>query len=197
MRIETLVLGPLETNTYLVGAETDPAVLVIDPAGEPERIRAGLRGRPVAAVLLTHGHFDHTGALGMFQGIPVYIHPDDQGMLSDPVRSLAMMVGDTAARPTAAEPVGEGDTLRIAGLDVSVLHTPGHTPGSVTYRIGDVLFTGDTMFFHSYGRTDFPGGSPEQMKKSLRRLKSLPGDLRVCPGHGPETSLSEERKTFY
>ena len=108
-----------------------------------------------------------------------------------------MMVGDTAERPTAAEPVGEGDTLRIAGLDVSVLHTPGHTPGSVTYRIGDALFTGDTMFFHSYGRTDFPGGSPEQMKKSLRRLKSLPGDLQVCPGHGPETSLSEERKTFY
>ena len=114
-------------------------------------------------------------------------------MLRDPRLSLAGMVGDTAPRPASAQEVREGDVLTLAGLTVQVLHTPGHTPGSVTYRIQDALFTGDTMFRASYGRTDFPGGNPAEMRASLQRLRALPGDLPVYPGHGVRTSLSMER----
>ncbi len=193
MLVETLVLGPLGTNCYLVSDGPGSDVIIIDPAARPERIREALGERNVAAVLLTHGHFDHTGALSAFADKPIYIHSLDAPMLSDPHLSVAEMVHDRGVRPPATHTVQGGDVLTLAGLDIRVLHTPGHTPGSVTYRIRGSLFTGDTLFQGSYGRTDFPGGSWQQEMASIRKLMALGGDHPVYPGHGPQTSLEMER----
>ena len=196
MKIDTLVLGPIQTNCYIVYNEGGNEAVIIDPAAEAEKIRKALDGKKAAAVLLTHGHFDHTGALDAFEGTPIYMHPSDDVMLLDPVWSVGADLGDDAPRPAATHFVQEGDRLHLAGLDIQVLHTPGHTLGSVCYAVGDVLFSGDTMFYHSYGRTDFPGGDQTELFRSLRRLLSLEKNYIVCPGHGEPTSLEQERKVY-
>lgn len=196
MKIDTLELGPIQTNCYLVYNEGAEEAIIIDPAAEPEKIKKALDGKKAAAVLLTHGHFDHTGALYAFAGTPIYMHPSDDVMLLDPVWSVGDMVGDSAPRPAATDFVQEGAKLRLAGLDITVLHTPGHTLGSVCYQIGDVLFTGDTMFSGSYGRTDFPGGDERELFRSLRRLLKLEKNYIVCPGHGEPTSIFQERELY-
>lgn len=196
MKIITLELGPMPTNCYLVYNEGAAEAIVIDPAGEPEKIKKALDGKRPAAVLLTHGHFDHTGALSAFAGTPIYIHPSDDVMLLDPAWSVGDLMGDAAPRPAATDYVQEGMTLRLAGLEIAVLHTPGHTLGSVCYRIGDVLFTGDTMFCGSYGRTDFPGGDEAELYRSLRRLLRLDKDYLVLSGHGEPTSIFQERELY-
>ncbi len=196
MKIDTLELGPIQTNCYIVYNEGAEEAVVIDPAGEAEKIKKALDGKKAAAVLLTHGHFDHTGALSAFAGTPIYMHPSDDVMLLDPVWSVGEMIGDTAPRPAATDYVQEGTKLRLAGLDIQVLHTPGHTLGSVCYRIGDALFTGDTMFRASYGRTDFPGGDEAELFRSLRRLLKLEKDYIVCPGHGMPTTIFQERELY-
>ena len=196
MKIDTLELGPIQTNCYLVYNEGAEEAIIIDPAAEPDKIKKALDGKKAAAVLLTHGHFDHTGALYAFAGTPIYMHPSDDVMLLDPVWSVGDMVGDSAPRPAATDFVQEGAKLRLAGLDITVLHTPGHTLGSVCYQIGDVLFTGDTMFSGSYGRTDFPGGDERELFRSLRRLLKLEKNYIVCPGHGEPTSIFQERELY-
>ena len=196
IRISSVTVGLLGTNCYIVSGVSAREAVIIDPGADAERIRAALEGRRVAAVLLTHGHFDHTGALMGFPGAPVYLHPLDAPMLSDPYLSVAQLVHDRKPRPTATEPVEEGTRLTLAGLTFQVLHTPGHTPGGVTYMVGDALFTGDTLFQGSYGRTDFPGGSWETERASIQRLLALPGNYTVYPGHGPETTLAAERALY-
>ena len=196
MQITPLTLGPLGTNCYIVSADGSDEAVVIDPAARGDRIKAALGNQKTAAVLLTHGHFDHTGALADFSGCPIYIHPLDAQMLSDPRLSLAGMVGDRAPRPAATDYVNDGDILTLAGLQIRVFHTPGHTPGSVSYLIGDALFTGDTLFQGSCGRTDFPGGSWDDEMASIRKLLALPEDHPVYPGHGPETRLSGEKANY-
>ena len=196
MKIDTLELGPIQTNCYIVYNEGAGEAVIIDPAAEPEKIKKALDGKKAAAVLLTHGHFDHTGALSAFEGTPIYMHPSDDVMLLDPVWSVGDMAGDTAPRPAATDFVQEGAKLHLAGLDIKVLHTPGHTLVSVCYQTADVLFTGDTMFRASYGRTDFPGGNEGELFRSLRRLLKLEKDYIVCPGHGEPTSIFQERELY-
>ena len=196
MKIDTLILGPLQTNCYIVSADGGAEAVVIDPAAEPEKIRAALGGRALSAVLLTHGHFDHTGALSAFAGTPIYIHPADEIMLSDPEWSVGNLAGDVSPRPPATDFVQEGTILHLAGLEIRVMHLPGHTLGGVAYEIGDALFTGDTMFCRSYGRTDFPGGDMGQLFSSIRRLLKSEENRTVYPGHGPATTLFDERE-FY
>ena len=196
MKIDTLILGPLSTNCYIVYNEGSEQALVIDPAAEPDRIMAALDGKKPAAVLLTHGHFDHTGALSAFADTPIYIHPADDVMLSDGYWSLADSFRDRAPRPAATSFVQEGMKLRLADLDIRVMHLPGHTLGSVAYAIGDVLFTGDTLFQGSYGRTDFPGGNLDALSRSLRRLLQSEKNWIVCPGHGEPTNILAEREHY-
>ena len=196
MQITSLTLGPLGTNCYIVAADDSDEAVVIDPAAHGERIREALGGRRAAAMLLTHGHFDHTGALSAFPGCPIYVHRLDAPMLNDPYLSVAELVHDRKPRPEATNLLEDGDTLSLAGLEIRVLHTPGHTPGGVTYLIGDALFTGDTLFQGSYGRTDFPGGDWTQEMASIRRLLALPEDHPVYPGHGPQTSLAAEKRYY-
>lgn len=188
MKIYTLPLGQLETNCYLV-ADGDGVAAVIDPAAAPERILQTAResSLTIQAILLTHGHFDHVGAVaGLSQALrcPVWMHENEL--------TLPEYLTDGPLYYT--DGYGEGDTVTVGKLNFTVLHTPGHTPGSVCLRCGDALFSGDTLFAGSCGRTDFSGGSGSEMCRSLRRLAQLPGDLAVYPGHGEATALARERR---
>ena len=189
MEVKTMPLGAYQTNCYLAWGDNADSCVVIDPGYTPEIIlsEAKKQNKTIAAVLLTHGHFDHVGGvreLAERVGCPVYIHEQE----------LSLPESFTAGPLYYTNTYGEGDVLELSNLSIRVLHTPGHTPGSVCLMAEDILFSGDTLFQDSIGRTDFPGGSFGQMQKSLQRLKALPGDYRVLPGHGPATTLDEGRK---
>ena len=189
INIKTLALGAYQTNTYLVWEETSPTCVVIDPGYEPDTIldEAKKLGKEITAVLLTHGHFDHVGGvreLAAETGCPVYLHEAE----------LSMPPQMTAGPLFYTNTYGEGDFVEAAGLSFKVLHTPGHTPGSICLLCENAMFSGDTLFWGSCGRTDLPGGSWATIRKSLRRLADLSGDYDVYPGHGDATTLSFERK---
>ena len=183
--ILTIPVGQLATQCYLVSLPDRDDCIVIDPGAEPERIRAALQKKRLAAILLTHGHFDHIGAVSALidADTPLYIHALDAPMLADPKLNLCRMIGQTITAPPANHLLQEGDLVQAAGITLTVLHTPGHTPGSVCYRAGDVLFTGDTLFHLGCGRTDFPGGSEADMRRSLARLMPLARECTIYPGH--------------
>ena len=190
--------NPYGTNCWLVsGQGTDDAV-VIDPGFSPDRVHAMLRaaGKRPVAVLGTHGHSDHVGSAGEFCGedLPLYIHEADRLALTDPE---AWGAGHPAPTVSVADvrTVVEGDRLDFAGFSIEVLHTPGHTPGSVCFATDGWLFSGDLVFRGSIGRHDFPNSSPSDMETSLRRFLTLPDALPVYPGHGPETVVGVERRT--
>ena len=187
MKIAVLTVGDYQTNCYLVWDEKRDDCIVIDPGYMPEKMLEAARqqGKKVAAVLLTHGHFDHVGGVKVIAaetGCPVYLHPEEN----------ALPEIMTAGKLYYTDHYGE--SLTVAGLAFQVLHTPGHTPGSVCLVCQDVIFSGDTLFAGSCGRTDFPGSSPAEMAKSLKKLASLPGDYDVFPGHAEATTLSCERE---
>ncbi len=193
---ETLCVGPVQTNCYLLAGDLDPeSVLVIDPGDEASRILSALGERRVEAVLLTHGHFDHTGALSAFEGKPILIGEKDAAMLSDPAFSSGVLIGDTAPRPAATRLLKGGESLSFPGFSrpVTVYAVPGHTPGGLCYRWEDLLFTGDTLFRGGWGRCDLAGGNEAELSASLKMLCRLTGPNRVYPGHGPATDLERER----
>ncbi len=188
MKIKTLTLGDYQTNCYLVFDETTRAAVVIDPGYAPDTILAALRDEDLSlrGILLTHGHFDHVGAVDALMrqtGCRCWVHEKDLS-LPEYLRS--------GLRHT--DLYDEGDVLRFDGLRFEVLHTPGHTPGSVVLRTDGVLFTGDTLFAGSCGRTDLAGGSSRQLLDSLARLAALEGDFTVLCGHGEDTTLEDERQ---
>lgn len=196
MTITTFVTSPLETDTYVV-INGDKA-FAVDPGGNAEAISAFVKkqGAALEAVLLTHGHFDHTGAVAALQkeGALVFIHRDD-AKLAGSVANLAAVAGYAVERFTPDVTLAGGEKLTVAGLPVSVIHTAGHTAGGVCYDLGDALFTGDTLFELSYGRTDFPSGNFAELKNSVvNKLFNLDGDRTVYPGHGAPTTLEFERK---
>lgn len=188
MKYEVLTLGAYQTNCYLCWDEQTKRCAILDPGYEPDTILRALDRLDLTAgmILLTHGHFDHVGAvrpLADALGVPVWICEKETAL---PKRL-------TAGELFYTDAYKDGDTVSLDGLRFSVLETPGHTPGSVCLRCGDLLFAGDTLFAGSCGRTDLPGGSMAQMTASLRRLGALPGDCTVLPGHGPASALSVER----
>ena len=189
MNIITLVLGPLETNCYLVSDERSGLCAVIDPATRSAKILETVQaqGWRVGCILLTHAHFDHTGALKSLHAalpdVPVYVHAQDTD------NNTNMSNGNLVYTNTYAD----GDVVSCGELAFRVLHTPGHTPGSVCLQCENALFTGDTLFAHGYGRTDLPGGDFSALRRSLRRLLHLEGDFRVFPGHSESTTLNHER----
>lgn len=188
LKIHAMALGAYQTNCYLVWEENSDACLVIDPGYEPERVLQQVQklGKRLEAILLTHGHFDHVGGVRTLAAdteCAVYLCKED----------LSMPPQFTAGPLYYSHTYGEGDVLQLAGLTIRVLHTPGHTPGSVCLMVDNTIFAGDTLFQGSCGRTDLPGGSWTVILQSLKRLASLKGDYIVYPGHGPSTTLAEER----
>ena len=191
--------------------------MIIDPGQDAQpgigELIDRYRLKPIA-VLLTHGHIDHMWSVAPVcgaNGIPAYVHPDDRAMLADPAKGLSLLAkqqflgGMTFAEPDDVRPLADGEAVRLAGLDFTIGHTPGHTEGSVTFRCPaesdggeddlDALFTGDLLFAGSIGRTDLPGGDHAAILRSLARTLTLPDATVVLPGHGPQTTIGDERRT--
>ena len=202
MKIKVMPLGMIGTNCYIFWEEGDPRCGIVDPGDNGEQVAAYLQGQGLEpqAILLTHSHFDHIlgipGLREQWPELPIYCHPAD----ADESRKSVRMFGSTFPSVTSfgnIRPYREGDRVDIGLIPLEVLETPGHTPGSVTLKGDGVLFTGDTLFRGSIGRTDLEGGSYEQIMASLRKLVALPGDYQVCPGHEGLSTLDEERRSNY
>ena len=191
MKVSIMQVGPIGTNCYIL--EDEKKIAVIDPGDEAERILEVLEETEgtVEYILLTHGHYDHTTAVPeLHAALPearIYIHRADANGAGSRLFPLAGQVDGLLF-------YGEGDTLPLGTLTIEVLHTPGHSPGSVTLKAGDALFTGDTLFAGDCGRTDLRGGSWEEILASLGRLGRLEGNFHVLPGHGPASTLDTERQ---
>ena len=202
MRIYTMLTGLMETNCYLVVTK-ERHIAVIDPGADPETIIAKLEdlGSEPSMILLTHAHYDHTGAVEAlckrYPDCPVMLGEKELPVYGDPNLSLAPMLGGPKEPQKLRYDrlLHEGDTIQLDELTFTVLETPGHTPGGVCYQVGDVIFSGDTLFAGSYGRTDFPTGSGRQIAESVRRLLStLPDYTMVYPGHMDTTTIGFEKK---
>ena len=188
LNMHTLPLGDYMTNCYLIWGDDSPTCCVIDPGYTPEEVllRVKRLGKTVEAILLTHGHFDHVGGvkeLAAQTGCQVYVCAEE----------LALPHRLTSGPVYHTHTYAEGDVLELAGLTIRVMQTPGHTKGSVCLLAEDCMFAGDTLFQASCGRTDLAGGSWTEMRSSLQRLKALEGNYKVYPGHGPSTTLEDER----
>ena len=194
MKVKVMQVGPIGTNCYILEDEATNKAAVIDPGDEGDRILSVLKedGVQVEYILLTHGHYDHTTAVPALHRVypqaDIYIHQADANGAGSTLFPLAGEVDDLKL-------YDEGDVIRLGDHEIQVLHTPGHSPGSVTLKVEDVLFTGDTLFAGSCGRTDLRGGSYEQIMQSLKRLGELKGDFHVCPGHEATSTLERERRS--
>jgi len=195
MIVRHAIFPPLDNNCYLICDEATNCSALIDCSFWNGDMEALIGDTDLQYILLTHGHFDHIGGVAEVKkryGAKVVVSAKDADMLTSPVRSLAAFTGGSQTNTEPDLLVGEGDTLNVGNISVRVFSTPGHTKGSVCYVAEDCLFTGDTLFCESCGRTDFPGGSQREMLRSLKRLAMLPGDYKVYPGHDELSTLSHE-----
>jgi len=200
LSITRIVLGPFATNCYIVADETQHA-LIIDP-GEPSNLlveTVNRQGLLVVGVVNTHGHGDHIAGNALLKskfGCPLMVHRLDASMLTDAHANLSAFIGpDCIESPPADRLLEEGDSVQVGAETFRIIHTPGHSPGGICLLNNGVIFSGDTLFAGSIGRTDFPGSSYEQLIHSIEsRLLCLPDDTVVYPGHGPETTIGEERQ---
>lgn len=201
MRIKTIVTGIISTNCYVVHNEETKEAVIIDPGAFSKKLKDYLLEEKlhVKAVLLTHGHFDHIlglDGLSEIYDVPVYVHEDEEELIKDPILNQSKTYTDGYTF-TKAKYVKDGEKLNLIGYTFQVIHTPGHTKGGACYYVKeeDVLFSGDTLFYASVGRTDFPTGSTSELIRSIReKLMCLPDDTIVYPGHMGATSIGYERQ---
>ena len=198
MRIATLVAGIMGANCYILSA-FDGEAAIIDPGGDgPEICRFIDDNRlRISAIINTHGHVDHIGANGFVQdrtGAPIMIHASDAKMLLSPELNLSAFTGEECVSPPAERLLKDGDVIPVGKENLLVAHTPGHTRGGISIIAGNWIISGDTLFFGSIGRTDFPGGSHKEIINSIRtKLFTYPDDYIVYPGHGEPTTIGEEK----
>lgn len=209
MLIDGRSLWLADTNCYVVAAARGGPCVVVDAPPDVPAIEALVAAHDLApvALLATHGHIDHAGggAVAAVYDIDAYLHPDDEFLALDPASQLRMLFGTAPPElvgqfsfPATYAPLRDGTTLRVAGVDIDVIHTPGHTPGHCCFHLATegVLFSGDQLFAGSIGRTDLPGGDYDTLMRSMdEKVLTLPEETRVLPGHGPATTLARERRT--
>lgn len=200
MKILSLSLGSFQTNCYIIFDENTKACCVIDPGFEPDKIIKCIKENQLKPyyILLTHGHGDHIGAVPQlkeaYPEAKVMIGANDQYRLANPHLSLLSMMGSQAVM-TADQTLKDGDIIQIDSISIKVLDTPGHTEGGISLLGSGVVFVGDTLFQGDVGRTDLPGGDGKKLVKSIQqKLYVLPDDTVVYPGHGPATSIGEEKR---
>ncbi|MEX2355446.1 MAG: MBL fold metallo-hydrolase [Thermaerobacterales bacterium] len=193
-------LGPLQANCYILARESRCEALVIDPGADDPWLEETLKGYTLTHIVLTHAHYDHIGGLNSLRantGAPVLIHEAEQEWLADPALNLSVMGGEASAVVCDGpdQLLAAGDEISFAGHSLRVLHTPGHSPGGITLLVADICLSGDTLFYRSIGRTDLPGGDHGRLLRVMRReLLVLPDEVQVFPGHGPMTTIGDERK---
>lgn len=200
MILETVCVGHLQVNCYIIAAKNQTEALIIDPGSQKEKIIKVLAKHKLfpAAVINTHGHFDHIGCDDDF-GVPVYVHKKDAALLRDPELNLSGCFFSPFSVKSQIKELHDSQKISLAGLELEVIHTPGHTPGGICLLVKwegkNILFSGDTLFRSSVGRTDFDGADTEALIKSVReKLFVLPDETIVYPGHGVATTIGYEKK---
>ncbi|GAA0137325.1 MBL fold metallo-hydrolase [Paenibacillus sp. YSY-4.3] len=200
LNIETFSLGPLQTNAYLIRGEEGGKAIIVDPGMNPAPLIRRIEGLEIEAILLTHAHFDHIGGVDEIRRLkqcPVYLHSLESDWLTTPALNGSLRWAEVSPpiQSDAAEyELAEGQKLKLIGHEFTVFHTPGHSPGSVSFLCGNDLFSGDVLFRMSVGRTDLPGGREVDLYNSIRgKLYRLPDEVTVYPGHGPKTTIGFEK----
>lgn len=200
MKFESVIVGPLETNCYLVYCPESLECAVVDPGAEAAKIFRLIADRSLHPVVLlnTHGHIDHIGANMDIKerfNIPLYIHPSDELMLKSALQSELSFFLEAKDSPSPDRYLEDGGEIKIGKSSLKVIHTPGHSPGSVSFLGDGFLLSGDTLFFGGVGRTDLPGGSWPELENSIRnKILAMPDETAVLPGHGPFTSVGQEKR---
>jgi len=197
VNIKTLVVGPLATNCYIVSDGVRGDACIIDPGADPARIKDVLRKEALTPkfIIITHGHGDHIAANRALD-IPIYIHALDGDFLADPGKNLSRMFMFGITSPKASRLLEDGDVIKLGDIEFKVLHTPGHTPGSISLAADGVVFTGDALFAGSIGRTDLEYGDEHALISSIKeKLLVLSDDTVVYPGHGESSTIGEERSS--
>ncbi len=200
MNLESLVVGPIQVNCFIITCSTTQQTAIVDPGDDAERIlkTCAASSLNVTTILLTHGHFDHIGAVQQIKeatGAEIILHRADEFLIAAaPMQAAAF--GMPAPKTFSVDRfVAEGDDISVGELTAKVIETPGHTPGSICFHFDDGLFAGDTLFYGGIGRTDLPGGSYSQILNSIKtKLFVLPDELKVYCGHGPATTIGREKK---
>lgn len=195
MIIRKIVVGIMEANCYIVGDESTKEAFIIDPGGDCKEIKKVVDHEHLKpkAIINTHGHGDHIMADGEF-GLPIWIHRLDADFLEDPSKNLSGTFGLMFKTGPAKRLLEHGDLLNLGKYNIEVIHTPGHTPGSICLKDDSVVFTGDTLFYEGIGRTDFIYGSEDDIMRSIKEKLFILDDYIVYPGHGPSTTISHEKR---
>lgn len=195
MKLERIIVGNLEVNCYILSTQSNKAI-IIDPGEEFAKINSFIKIRKLNPefIINTHGHIDHIGADDKFN-LPVYIHQEDVECLSNPVKNLSGFLNVPYSFNAQIKPLKDKDAINLEEVSLEVMHTPGHTSGSICLKCDDYIFTGDTLFREGIGRTDFPGASSEKIIQSIKeRLLVFPDETKIYPGHGPSSTIGHEKK---